>query len=569
MLRAAPRHTSATTPLRLTPRSASARALFALCALCALCVIVSGSGCSGADEAPSLTLLDLRFFHPGGQGLPATSPEIDALRVTVVDASDKSIIDSKILVRDDNGESTFYSIPYREGLQFFVEALDTADNILLSGGSRPLDITTDKDSSRLYMLMTPPATVSPASALFGGGEVGPSELLDNTRRAGHCAVTLQDGRVLIIGGAELAPAGAGINGSDFALIHDSVLVYDMNDSGGYFDVALDADSGAPLRMSGPRAFHTATVLSDGSVLVIGGYTTFSGLDISTQLAVDLITPADKGGFLIDRVGTLNIGRAHHTATLVDGEVLVVGGETVGSDPSKRQYLNSVERFDPDLGVTSLTLTMPEARSQHVAALLDKRQVLICGGRDEDSVSSTCEVFVQVGAAAQLVPVAGMSTPRYAFAALPAPERDGAVIIAGGFIDLVQTQMTASVEFFERDLGGFDPSKATAMSQSRAQMEVLDLQSDRQLLVIGGLDPEGRAITNVDLLRPLSSRSDDYLAEPLTVLAAGRHHQASVVLPNGAVLVTAGATKPSADAASASIAQSELINLGLPSFAVAP
>lgn len=540
--------------------------------LACLCVAAAAlCACSEANELPSPTLLDLRFFHPGGQGLPATSPEIDALRVTVVDARARAILDSKILVRDDNGESMFYGIPYGDGLQVFVEALDTADNVLLSGGSRPVRVAADDLGRRLYVLMTPPNTPSPASALFSGGVVGPSALLDRTRRAGHRAVTLSDGRVLIIGGAEMTASGQGIGGSDLAIIHDSVLVYDINDSGGYFDLALDAASDAPLRLSGPRAFHTATLLPDGSVLVIGGYTTFNGLDLSTQLAVDQIIPEPRGKFSVERVGSLNIGRAHHTATLLgSGEVLVTGGETVTSaDPSARQYLNSVERFSPNLGVTTLSLTMPEARSQHAAAPLDSRQVLICGGRTASAVLSSCEVYVQVAAAAQLVPVAGMATPRYAFAAQPVPERQGAVMVAGGFIDLIDTQMTASIEVFNKDLGVFDASKALSMSQSRARLELLDLNSKRQLIIVGGLDPQGRAIANIDLLRPLSNRSDDYLAEPLPALATARHLQASALLPNGAVLVSAGATKPSADAPSESISSSEVINLGLPAFAIAP
>jgi hypothetical protein len=543
-----------------------------LFSLLVLVSVLSVAACSSGEESPSRNLLDLRFFSSDGLGLPITDTPIDALRVTVVDSVRQEVITRKILTKDTNGQSTLYDIPYGEDLQFFIEGLDTDDNVLASGGTRALDFLEDGTTARLYALMTPPNQARLASALFGGGEVGPSEFTDITQPgggitglAGHQAVTLQDGRVLVIGGATLVAPGQGIGGSDMASLRASVLIYDINNNGGYFDPAINSDDGEPLRLSTPRAYHTATLLPDGSVLIAGGFTTFNGTDLSTQITVDLITPTTNGEFILESIGATNVGRARHTATLIEGgEVLLVGGETIGTTQDSRQYLNVVERFDPDLGTTSITLTMSSPRSQHSAAALDSRQVLICGGRTETTVLSDCEVYVQVGAAAQMIALTSMQSPRYAHAALPLPDREGQVVIAGGYTDLAPGQLTGSVEVFDRELGSFDPSRALALTQARAELQLIDLHRDRKFLAIGGISVQGLAVAGVDLFEPLSSRGDSYFVEQIASLTVGRFAHSSTLLTNGMILTTGGATKPDPNTTS-TLSTSDIINLGPPSI----
>src|SRR6266849_2512035 len=90
-----------------------------------------------------------------------------------------------------------------------------------------------------------------------------------------------------------------------------------------------------------RAFHTTTVLSDGNVLVVGG----------SNRSKDCVTHFLDSAELYDPVngkwsvtGSLNVPRDFHTATLLrNGKVLVVGGVNGRSFPSS---LNSVELYDP-------------------------------------------------------------------------------------------------------------------------------------------------------------------------------------------------------------------------------
>ncbi|XYD01049.1 kelch repeat-containing protein [Pseudomonas sp. NMS19W] len=75
---------------------------------------------------------------------------------------------------------------------------------------------------------------------------------------------------------------------------------------------------------------------------------------------------------------LKIPRFAHTATLLaSGEVLVVGGNNL--QPSGGDVLDSVERFDPATGQWTDMPSLPVARMNHTATLLETGQVLVAGG----------------------------------------------------------------------------------------------------------------------------------------------------------------------------------------------
>src|SRR5207237_1362317 len=85
-------------------------------------------------------------------------------------------------------------------------------------------------------------------------------------------------------------------------------------------------------MGSYRSFHTATRLSDGWVLIVGGQ------DASNNNAVasaELYNPAN--GTIVPVGMNMSIGRFQHTATLVPGPplldtVLIAGGQTAWGSP---------------------------------------------------------------------------------------------------------------------------------------------------------------------------------------------------------------------------------------------
>jgi hypothetical protein len=172
----------------------------------------------------------------------------------------------------------------------------------------------------------------------------------STARESHTLALLPDGRVLVAGGTE-SP-----NSSLAAL--DSVEIFDP--STGIFS--------AGPSMNHARIGHTATVLADGRVLVVGGT---SGND-AVQSA-EVFDPA--AGTWTDAASP-DAGRTGHTATLLpDGRVLVVGGSL---NPG------AAEVYDPGSGVWLTTEGMTAARQSHAATLLLDERVLVTGGVDDSN-----------------------------------------------------------------------------------------------------------------------------------------------------------------------------------------
>jgi hypothetical protein len=138
----------------------------------------------------------------------------------------------------------------------------------------------------------------------------------------------------------------------------------------------------------PRAFHTATLLANGNVLIAGGSMDFTGPVATTELY-----DPDQGTFTA--AGNTTAPRTGHTATLLpDGKVLIAGGSVSagqGMIPS-----NGAEIYDPSTGTFSVTGKMIGNHLCQQAILLGNGKVLITGG--------------SVSGAADLVPDAELYDP---------------------------------------------------------------------------------------------------------------------------------------------------------------
>ena len=142
------------------------------------------------------------------------------------------------------------------------------------------------------------------------------------------------------------------------------------------------------RMQVPRVGHTVTALGDRRVLVVGG----GGRDPNARLAE--IWGEETGvpeTATFKPAGRLSVGRRFHTATLLpDGRVLVIGGR----DPQDRP-LATAEIWDPKRRVWSAAGRLHLARCCQTATLLPDGRVLVVGGLVMNVNPLECEDKTQV------------------------------------------------------------------------------------------------------------------------------------------------------------------------------
>jgi Tol biopolymer transport system component len=276
--------------------------------------------------------------------------------------------------------------------------------VLFTGGSGCADADTGiRASAELYDPST--GTFSPTGSMLAP-------------RESHTSTLLADGRVLITGGltGPAANGSAGVTLAAFRLAETSANVLKTAE---IYDPTTGTFSKTDS-MSSIRSQHTATLLADGRVLVVGG----GGEGYASVPSADLYDPA-TGTFT--KTGSMKSGRWLQTATLLrDGRVLVTGGRS----PNDSVYA-SAEIFDPATGRFSSTDTMDDGRQQHTATLLQDGRVLIAGGYWSNGQSwrvlSSAEIFDP--AAGTFTPIGSMGSARDGHTATLLD--DGRVLIAGG------------------------------------------------------------------------------------------------------------------------------------------
>jgi hypothetical protein len=160
--------------------------------------------------------------------------------------------------------------------------------------------------------------------------------------------------------------------------------------------------------------HTATLLADGTVLIAGGVNS-NGV-VSSE--AEIYNPANQ---TFTAVGPMGHARYQHTATLLaNGKVLIAGGTD-----------NSAELYDPVAQTFTPTGNLNTARLNPSATLLANGEVLVAGGLSNNNTGSFNTAELYNPAAATFTLTNGtLNTARGAHTATLLP--DGTVLLAGGF-----------------------------------------------------------------------------------------------------------------------------------------
>ncbi len=328
----------------------------------------------------------------------------------------------------------------------------------------------------------------------------PTGIMIEARRA-HTATTLPKGQVLVAGGHD------GGHYLQTAEIFDpATAAFSQTNT-----VDSSTSEVVPSFLNVPRAAHTATLLTNGMVLIVGGYNG-SYLD-----SAEIYNPST--GKFTATAGAMSSARAYHTAALLPGgKVLIVGGYD-GSN-----YLKTAELYDPSSRTfTLLSAGLSEARSYHTMTLMSSGEVLVAGGYN-DSYLATAEIYNSTNNVFRnAAKVMASARGNHAAALLS----DGTILIAGGTND--NPLGTAEI---------FDPAAATftatagAMTAAREGLTATTL-ANGQVLIAGGSN--GKELSTAEIYNP-SSRT--FAALPRAMAAARQNHTATL-LGDGTVLLAGG------------------------------
>ena len=272
-------------------------------------------------------------------------------------------------------------------------------------------------------------------------------------------VSLQDGRVLYVGGD--------IGGAATA----NAWIWDPN-------VQVWTQTGS---MSAARSLPSATVFNNGMVLVAGGLPLNGNQLVQALASAELFNPSTNQFSL---TGSMNSGRAGHTATLLaNNSVLVAGGETQNTAPT---YLASGEVYNPVNGQWSAAAnSMAMARFGHSATLLRNGEVLLAGTilpfLSQSCGSVPCTTAELYNPSSNSFSTTGaLNGARYDHSAVQLI--DGRVLVAGGCCGSGGAALTSSETY---DAGTATWTTRASLGVARSNQAAVVLQ-DGRVWVAGGV-----------------------------------------------------------------------------------
>jgi hypothetical protein len=305
----------------------------------------------------------------------------------------------------------------------------------------------------------------------------------NLARALHTAVRLNDGRVLLAGGAD----GAGAVTATCELYNPATGTYTPT-----------------ANMSTPRVMHAACKLADGRVMVAGG--TASLVDVITAAtgslqSVEIYSPANGTWSSGAAIGGRRLAPA--LALLPNNQIMISGGVQIGilfGIPISAASTTAVQRWNPTTDTWTSGPNMNTARAGHHfnQVVLANGNVLVTGGIDVPSLLN----------AANGVPIASAelyngsswtaSTMPYATAMHTATAlSNGKVAVCGG------AQGTFAAPIAVDGAALFDPltngwTSLPALTTPRSG-HVAALLPDGLLVLFGGADANG-SLASIETLR---------------------------------------------------------------------
>ena len=292
------------------------------------------------------------------------------------------------------------------------------------------------------------------------------------------------------------------------LMLGSTLVFGVLGCGGG-----EPDTTSAGSMTTPRWGHSATVLNDGKLLVVGGQERLSGRVGTAEIYDPVSNVWSAAANMIDPRG-----KSHSAVLLSDGKVMVMGDSETGT----------VEIYDPASNTWSATGSLIKPRNYVSTVLLNDGRVLVAGGEDATKTGR-----LPLGTAEVWDPSTGQ------FSATGSMEQDATAnpaVLIGDKVLLISRYLG---EIYDPATGTW--SSAGKPMRERAQGAVAVVMENGKVMVSGGeFIRQGWVGANtVPLMGTETYDPATNIWVETSNMHESRKNHASLVLNDGRVIVVGG------------------------------